>query len=165
MAYDPEAKVISGMLVDYAAGEDNTLAGGPLTIELVDGDGEPTVVGDEAAALADGSQVFVGSMSCTGAARDSETTLVYDGAGGVSGELRLGDPDFVSPLGTFAVTGVHNPSTGGLTLIPGLWLESFDSKLTFFIDGTFDAGSGAFNGDVRTNTSACPPATWESARQ
>jgi hypothetical protein len=158
--YEPESAMISGVLVDYATGESNFLTGGPLTLELVDGAGAPTVVGDGAAGLADGSQVFVGTVTCTGAPRDVEATLVYDGAGGVSGTMALGDPGFDSPLGTFSITGVHNPSTGGITLVPGLWEEWFDSKLTFFIDGTFAPESGEFTGDSRVNTGVCADGTW-----
>ncbi|MGB1276248.1 MAG: hypothetical protein ACPG77_10910 [Nannocystaceae bacterium] len=118
-SYDPEAQEISGMLVDYAKGTENYLEGGPLTLKLVEGAGAPTVVGDTSAALTEGSQLFVGTSKCTSDPRDAEATLVYDGAGGVDGVIKLGDPDFANPLGTFTVSGVHNPSTGASPWSPG----------------------------------------------
>ena len=73
--------------------------------------------------------------------------------------------DLATPLGTFDLTGVHNPSTGGITLVPGLWQEPAPAVFTFFIDGTFDPGSGAFEGDQRTNTGVCPSGTWHTTIQ
>lgn len=163
-SYDPDAQTLSGMVVDYATGIDNTLTGGPATLALVDGPGEPTVVGDQAASLANGSQTFTGQLQCTGPVREVEGELVYDGQGGVSGSLTLGDPGLDTPLGTFAIDGVHNPSTGGITLVPGLWEpNTTHSVLTFFIDGTYDPDTGEFDGDQRTNTAVCPPDQWQTS--
>jgi hypothetical protein len=163
-SYDPDTQTLSGVVVDYASGLDNSLTGGPAILELVDGPGEPTVVGDEAASLANGSQTFTGQLQCTGPVREVEGQLVYDGQGSVSGSLTLGDPGLGTPLGTFAISGVHNPSTGGITLIPGLWdPDTNHNILTFFIDGTYDPDTGEFVGDQRTNTAVCPPGTWQTS--
>jgi hypothetical protein len=161
-SYDPATKRLTGMIVDYATGDDNTLTGGVATLDLVDGPGEPTVRGAEGSSLVVGSQKFSGTTQCTGPTRATEGTLDYDGAGGVAGTITLGDPDLTSTIGTFAVTGVHNPSTGGITLVPGLWLETQDSKLTNFVDGTYDSMTKKYDGDQRTNVAACPPATWKT---
>lgn len=159
-AYDPETDMLVGMAVDWASGDENALVGGPLSVTRTSGDGEPTVTGDLGAALSEGSHTFTGTTQCTSDVREAEGTLEYDGQGGLSGTITLGDYTLDTPVGTFAITGVHNPSNGRTTLVPGLWLETDDSKLTNFVDGVYDAGSGAFTGDMRTNVNACPPATW-----
>lgn len=163
--YDPEANTLTGMLVDFAKGNENFLLGGALTLTLVDGPGEATSRGDEARSLAVGSQKFSGQLQCSGPVRETEGELVYDGAGGLTGTLTVGDPGLDTPIGAFAITGVHNPSTGGITLVPGLWIDDQGTVLTFYIDGTFDPMTGSFNGDQRTNIAACPTGTWKTSIQ
>lgn len=163
--YDPAAKTLSGMLVDYAKGTENYLEGGPVTLTLVDGPGAATKPGDEAKSLVTGSQTFTGTLQCTGAVRETTGELIYDGAGGLTGTLTIGDPGLDAPVGTFTITGVHNPSTGGITLVPGLWIDDQGAVLAFYIDGTYDPGTGSFNGDQWTNTAACPTGTWKTTIQ
>lgn len=160
--YDPEAQTLSGTVADYASGSDNSFAGGPATLTFVDGPGAPTTVGDEAASLALGNQSFTGEFQCTSAVREVTGELVYDGEGGLTGSMTIGDPELATPLGSFIFTGVHNPSTGGITLVPGLWDNPNHNTATFFIDGTFDPDTGEFDGDQRTNTAVCPPGLWQT---
>ena len=161
-AYDPAMQRITGTVVDYASGGDNSLLGGPATLTLIDGPGAATTAGDAGASLFVGSQTFTGTSQCTGPVRDISGTLDYDGAGLVSGALTLGDPGLDAPLGTFAVSGVHNPTTGGLTLVPGLWDSPDHNTKTFFVDGTLDANASAFAGDMRTDVDACPDDTFHA---
>lgn len=163
--YDPDAKTLSGMLVDFAKGTENFLQGGPVTLTLVDGPGEATSRGDESRSLVVGSQKFSGQLQCTGPVRETEVELVYDGAGGLTGTLTVGDPGLATPIGAFAITGVHNPSTGGITLVPGLWIDDQGTSLAFYIDGTYDPSTGSFNGDQWTNIAACPTGTWKTTIQ
>lgn len=158
--YDPDTKTLTGMVQDYASGSDNSLAGGPMSATWVSGDGEATVEGDRGEALDAGSHTATGTMQCTSVEREAVLNVDYDGQGALEGDLLIGDPTVDSPLGTFEVTGVHNPSTGGITLVPGLWIDPDHSTVTFFVDGTYDASSGAFTGGLRTNTDACPASTW-----
>jgi len=157
-----EAGTITGMLVDFAQGTENFLLGGPFTLTLVDGPGAATIRGDESESLVVGTQKFSGQIQCTGPVRETAGELVYDGAGGVTGTVTIGDPGLDTPLGAFAFTGVHNPSTGGITLVPGLWLDDQGTVLTFYVDGTYSPGTGSFTGDLGTHTAACPPGTWKS---
>jgi hypothetical protein len=159
-SYDPDTQILSGMIIDYASESDNSLQGGPAALSLVDGPGEPTTIGDGAASLADGNQTFTGEFQCTGPVRQVEGELTYDGQGGLTGNVVIGDPDLATPLGSFAVSGVHNPSTGGITLAPGLWSDPVPAILTFFVEGTYDPQTGAFDGDQRTNVAVCPPGQW-----
>lgn len=161
--YDGEAEELVGAIVDYATGVDNFLVGGPARASLVSGDGEPVAEGDGSAALSEGANTFTGTVQCTGPVRDVVLTLDYDGAGAVEGSLTVGDIGVDTPLGTYAVAGVHNPSTGGITLTPGLWTDFDTSVLTFFVHGSFDPSSGAFDGDQLTNVDACPRGTWQAA--
>ena len=163
--FDPEAKTVTGMLVDFAKGTENFLAGGPFTLTLVDGPGTATVRGDESKSLVVGSQKFSGQLQCTGPVRETGGELIYDGAGGLTGTLTVGDPGLDTPIGSFSITGVHNPSTGGITLVPGLWINDQGTVLTFYIDGTYDPMTGSFNGDQWTNTAACPLGTWKTTIQ
>lgn len=158
--YDPDTRTLTGRIVDYASGDDNSLAGGPLTATLASGDGEPTRIGDLGRALEVGSRTFSGTMRCTSAEREVEGAFEYDGAGGLVGSMTIGDPGLDTPLGKFEFTGVHNPTTGGITLVPDLWIRPTHTLVTFFVDGLHDPGSGAFTGDQRTNTDACPDDTW-----
>jgi hypothetical protein len=157
-AYDGEELV--GSIVDYATGDMNLLLGGPLRATMVSGDGAPVSDGDRANGLSVGEHTFSGTLRCTGPTRDVVGTFEVDDAGEVVGSMTLGDPGVDSPLGTFAFTGVHNPTTGGITLVPGLWTEFNVSVQTFFIHGSYDVGSGAYDGDQLTNTDACPRDTW-----
>lgn len=159
--YDPDTQTMTGTIVDYATGDENYLVGGPLSATLTSGDGAPTAVGDLGRALSAGSHSFAGTMQCTSSVRDVEGSLDYDGAGAFSGSLIVGDTSVATPLGTFEFTGVHNPSTGGLTLVPGLWVDPDHDTLTFFVDGDYDPSSGAFVGDLRTNSNACADDTWD----
>lgn len=163
--YDPAAKTLTGTLVDFAKGTENFLLGGPFTLTLVDGAGAATTRGDESKSLAIGSQKFSGQLQCSGPVRETEGELVYDGAGGLTGTLTVGDPGLATPIGAFTITGVHNPSTGGITLVPGLWIDDQGAVLAFYIDGTYDPGTGSFNGDQWTNTAACPTGTWKTTIQ
>jgi len=163
--YDPDAKTLTGMLVGFVTGSDSSLVGGPITLTLVDGPGPATIPGDESKSLVVGSQKFSGQAQCTGPVRETDGELVYDGAGGITGTLTVGDPGLDKPLGTFAITGVHNPSTGGITLVPGLW--TFDLGVTgnFYVDGTYDKSTSSFNGDQWTATATCPQGTWKTTIQ
>lgn len=159
-SYDPDTLTLTGMSSDFASGQDNVLRGGPGTLMLMDGPGQPTAVGDEGAALSEGTHNFTGTSQCTSSERELDGTIAYDGAGGVSGSVTLGDPDLATALGTFEFTGVHNPTTGGITLVPGLWVDPMHMTLTFFVDGTYDPATGMYDGDMRTNTNACTEDGW-----
>lgn len=161
-SYDPATKRLTGTIAGYASGIQNTVDDGTLTFDLVDGPGEPTVRGDEGSSLVVGSQNFGGTMQCGGPVRETAGTLDYDGAGGVTVTITLGDTDLATPLGTYAMSGVHNPSTGGITLAPGLWVDSQDNKVNTFVDGTYDPATKKYEGDVRSYNNACPVATWKS---
>jgi hypothetical protein len=78
----------------------------------------------------------------------------------VEGTMTIGDTDVSSPLGTFGFTGVHNPATGSLTLVPGTWTEYTRSVLTFFIHGRYDTATGAYDGDQLSNVDVCPRDMW-----
>lgn len=160
--YDPDERTITGTVQDYASGNDNTLLGGALTATWVSGDGAPSAIGPGETELSTGEHTLSGTLQCTGPVREVEGALSYDGSGRVEGWMIIGDTGVDSPLGTFEFTGVHNPSTGGLTLVPGLWRDIVSSALTFFVDGTYDPATAAYTGDQRTNTNACPPATWDA---
>lgn len=159
-SYDAEADALTGTIVDYATGDDNTLMGGPATATRTSGDGAPVEPGDGANGLADGAHTLAGTLTCTGPEREVAADLTYDGAGGVEGTLTIGDTAITSPLGTFAFTGVHNPTTGSLTLVPGKWTEYARSVLTFFIHGRYDAATGAYEGDQLSNLDECPRDRW-----
>jgi len=156
--YDAETGEIDGTLGDYATADDNVLRGGPITLVLESGDGEPLQAGDEALSLpVDEAVTFVGSHRCSSSQREATATLTYDGEGFVSGTLSYGDLTLVDGTNTFEVTGVHNPSTGGVTLMPGLYTETGgNSYLTFYLDGTFDPAAGSLDGQGRTTLGACP---------
>lgn len=160
-SYDIDGGILSGTLRDWASGSDNSLSGGPFELTLVTGDGEPSAVGDRARALAS-SQTFAGTMQCTGDPRDVEGVLEHDGQGGIIGSMTVGDPGLDSPLGTFSLEGAHNPTTGGITVAPGVWEAPAPDILTFMISGTWDPASGAWTGDQLTNTAACPLGTWST---
>lgn len=89
--------------------------------------------------------------------------MTFDGEGQVEGSMVIGDPTVAEPLGAFAVTGVHDPRTGGLTLVPGLWDAPDHATATFLVEGTYDAATGAFTGDQRINVAACPAGLWDTS--
>lgn len=161
--YDHSTGTITGTAVDYTTPEDNVLRGGALLLTLESGDGAPLAVGDEARSLAEGDNDFAGTFQCTGPVRETEGTLTYDGEGALSGELTVGDPDLDTPLGTFDVSGVHNPTSGGITLVPGVWTSGAHNTLSFFVSGSYDPDTGAFDGDQGTTIAACPPGQWSVA--
>ncbi len=159
--YDPNAGTLTGTVVDYASGQDNTQAGGEGVFTLLSGDGAPTVPGEGARGFDPGSHTFFGSIQCTGPMRSVSGTFEYDGAGGLDGDVIVGGPGIDQPIGTFAFVGVHNPDTGSITLAPRLWATpAGDEPLTFFVDGAFDPATGRFTGNLRTNTNACPDGPW-----
>lgn len=158
--YDHDTGTITGTAVDYTTPQDNVLRGGALVLTMDSGEGDPLAVGDEARSLAVGDNAFAGTFQCTGPVRETEGTLTYDGEGAVTGEIVVGDPTLDTPLGTFDLSGVHDPTSGGITLVPGVWTSGSHNTLTFFVSGTYDPGTGAFDGDQGTNTGACPPGQW-----
>lgn len=160
--YDPASQTLSGTVADYASGTDNTLTGGPAELTLVTGDGAPTAIGDLGAALPEGERAFTGTHQCTGGQREIAGTLTYDGVGDVSGELSFGDLTLADGTSTFAFTGVHNPSTGGLTLVPGLYSENVGTFASFFVEATYDPGADAFTGEGRINVGSCPSDLWNA---
>lgn len=160
-AYDPVARTLAGVALDYASGPNNTQAAGPGSFSLLTGDGAPTTSGDRARGLDAGAHTFFGSLQCTGPSRQVRGTLDYDGEGALVGTVTVGGPGVDQPLGTFSFSGVHNPDTGAITMTPRLWNAAAGTEpLTFFVDGAFDPATGRFDGDMRTNTNACPDDTW-----
>lgn len=153
---------LSGRAVDYASAQDNTLRAGAAELRFVSGDGAPTVPGDGARGLPDGALMFTGTMQCRGAERQVEGALDHDGEGRLEGTLTFGDPTLADSPSTFELSGVHNPTTGGITLVPGVYVSDMFQFLTFFVDGTHDPASGDFVGDLRQNTGACPPGLWRT---
>ena len=129
-------------------------------MSLVSGEGEPSSVGDRARDLGQGDHPFTGTLQCTGPVRDVAGTLSLDGKGGLTGFIVTGDTSLDTPLGTFAVEGVYNPTTGGITLIPGLWEDPDHSIVSYMIDATYDPATGSFNGDQLTNVAVCPADLW-----
>ena len=159
-SYDPDTQTMSGTIADYATGQENSLLGGPYTATLTSGDGVATTEGDLGRALTAGSHTFAGTFQCTTSVREVEGSLDYDGQGGVTGSMTIGDTSVSTPLGDIAFTAVHNPSTGGLTLVPGLWTNSDANTNTFFVDGAYDPSTGVYSGDQRTNTNGCLDDAW-----
>lgn len=159
--FDLDAGTLSGQLRDWASASDNSLQGGPFSLTLDSGDGDPTPVGDAAQALPAGGATFAGSMQCTGAVREVSGELSVDADGVVTGSMTVGDTALDTPLGTFGFDGVANASTGALVILPLIWDDPAPSTLTFGIAGRYDAASGAWTGDQLTNTAACPAGTWQ----
>jgi hypothetical protein len=159
--YDPVSGTLTGIIVDYASGGNNSQVDGTGVFTLLASDGAPTTRGDAARGLDAGAHTFFGNLQCTGPSRILRGTLDYDGAGAIAGTVTIGGPAIEQPIGTFAFVGVHNPDTGAITLSPRLWLEASGTEpLTFFVDGAFDVGTGRFDGALRTNTNACPSGVW-----
>lgn len=157
---DLSAAGLTGRAVDYASAEDNTLRAGATELAFVSGDGAPTTAGDGARGLPTGEVMFGGTMQCRGAEREVEGTLDHDGEGRLEGTLTFGDPTLADRPATFEVSGVHNPTTGGITLVPGVYVSEMFQFLTFFVEGSHDPATGDFIGDLRQNTGACPPDLW-----
>ncbi len=157
--FDPETGVLDGVVVDYATPQSNELSGGVATLTLTSDPGTYTAIGDGSRGLAPGEHAFVGTSYCMAAPRDAELSVSVAADGALDGVVTLGGTD---PLGSFYVTGVHNPTTGGFTLIPGLWEDGqTHNTLTFFVDGDVDGTSGEMVGDVRVNVGGCASATWQ----
>jgi hypothetical protein len=159
--YDPGGRTLTGMVVDFASGPDNTQTGGAGVFTFLSGDGAPTAPGDRARGLSAGAHTFFGSIQCTGPMRSVSGTFDYDGEGGIDGQVIVGGPSIEEAVGTFTFVGVHNPDTGAITLEPRLWLApDGDEPLNFFVEGAYDPLSGRFDGNLRTNTNACPTGPW-----
>lgn len=156
--FDPETNTLRGAVTDSSTPNDGGLDGGPFELSLSSGAWTPTAAGAGAQALDAGSSSFSGTIYCSSEERLARGELEYDGAGGVTGQITFTDSDFSDNHGTFAVSGVHNPTTGGITLAPGLYVErgtSGQDFLNFWLDGRFDAGQRRFVGDVRNNVGGC----------
>lgn len=160
--YDPTSDTLAGTVADYASGVDNNLEGGPGSLSRVSGDGAPTVEGDLALALPTGSTAFAGTHQCTGSEREIAGTITFDGEGAVSGELSFGDLTLAENAHTFEFTGVHNPSTGGITLVPGLYTETDGAYAAFFVEALLDPQENGFFGEGRVNVGSCPPDLWKA---
>ena len=163
--YDPDTQSITGTVADYASASDNTLTGGPAALALVSGgDGSPTTSGAGALGLPTGeARAFSGTMQCTGAQREVEGEMTYDGEGGISGTLTFGNTTLAEQAITFRYTGAHNPSTGGITLVPGLYEDTDHTFVSFFVEGAYDPSGDAFTGEVRQNVGSCPEGLWQVA--
>ena len=153
--YDPDSGTITGMVADYASGSDNSLNGGAATM-VVTGDGEPLGAGDSALALPAEERAFSGTMQCTGPEREVEGLIRYDGVGDVEGTITFGDPTLDDLHETFEFTGVHNPSTGGVTIVPGLFVAPERTFVSFFVEATFDPDADTLDGGMRQNVGTCP---------
>ena len=158
--YDADTDAMTGMAADYASGSDNALVGGPASLTRTGGSGAPTAVGARAAALPTDTRSFSGTYTCTSSEREVAGELTYDGAGALTGTVSFGDLSLAESTNTFAVTGVHNPSTGGVTLIPGLYSETDRTFATFFVEATYDPAADAFAGGGRVNVGPCPTEAW-----
>lgn len=148
---------LTGRIVDYASGTDNSLLGGPATFTRVEGDGAPTPIGAATAALDTGETVLTGTMQCRGDAREVSLALTHDGEGRVDGTLTFGDLTLAEAPATFEVSGAHNPTNGRTTLTPGIYVSDEYALLTFFVDGTYDPETSTLTGNLRQNVGACPP--------
>ncbi|MGB1275334.1 MAG: hypothetical protein ACPG77_06240, partial [Nannocystaceae bacterium] len=96
---------------------------------------------------------------CSTKTRPVEGSLTYND-GMVSGTLSFAEEDIADGPITFEVTGVHNPTTGGLTLSPGLWTQTDDvtpAYNTFWWDGVYNANDRILIGDSRNNAPGCIP--------
>lgn len=160
--YDPEAGTLNGTAADYASGSDNTLQGGPALLSWVSGDGAPTAFGDRSRELPEGTRAFSGTHQCTSAERELAGELSYEGAGRVSGTISFGDLTLSESTNTFAFSGVHNPSTGGITLAPGLYTQTDRTYLGFFVEATYDPATDRFDGGGRTNQGPCDGELWKA---
>lgn len=161
--YDPDSGTIVGTTLDYATADANFLTGGPTTLNRDSGDGEPLDFGDLSKALPTATRAFTGSQQCTSGVRETEGELSYDGAGALSGTITYGDFTLAEGPQTFTFTGVHNPSTGGITLVPGLYTVTTDHALkTFFVEATYDPATDRFDGEGRISDGSCPDDYWQA---
>ncbi|MFT5681176.1 MAG: hypothetical protein ACI8RZ_002082 [Myxococcota bacterium] len=160
--YDPDGDVLTGFADDFASWDDNTLNGGPAELVWVSGDGAPTTLSSDDLALPE-TISFSGTHQCTGPVRELEGELTYDGSGGIEGSLTFGDPDFSDGSNTLDFTGVHNPDTGRITLIPGLYTDSSRSYLSFFVEAVHDPDAGTLNGEGRTGSGPCVAEGWNAS--
>lgn len=158
--YDPEVGALTGRTADYASGRDNAFAGGPAELAFVEGAGTPTAAGSRDRALPEETLSFSGTFQCRGPIRETSGEITFDGAGGVTGQIAFGDPTFAEATATFAFTGVHNPSTGGVTLVPGLFEDTDHTYAAFFVESTYDPEARTLVGELRQNIGACPAERW-----
>lgn len=158
-SYDPDTQTLSGTVSDTASQNDNTLYGGPFVVTLLGAGEETTAIGDGAKSMDVGASAFTGTMYCASVERPVGGSLSYDGEGAITGELTFADEDLADPHGTIAFTGVHNPTNGNLTLIPGLYIESVGDRnfATFWFDGVYDPSDRSFVADHRINVGGCVP--------
>lgn len=162
-AYEPERGAMAGTVADYASGDDNTLAGGPGQLLFVSGDGAPTAAGAGANSLPVGSRSFTGRYQCGGPEREVTGDLTFDGGGAVSGTVTYGLPTLADGSNTFVFTGVHNPTTGRVTLVPGLYTSSVTSLVAMFVEASYDPTDDAIRGGGRTNVGPCAVQAWDVA--
>lgn len=161
--YDPETDALIGTIADYATDANNYTTGGPATLTRESGDGEPLDFGAMEKALPTGTRPYSGTQQCTGGQRELEGEVTYDGAGALSGTISFGDLTLAEGTHTFTFTGVHNPSTGGMTLVPGLYIETTDHSIkTFFVEATYDPATDRFDGEGRINIGSCPEDYWQA---
>ena len=161
--YDPSTNTMTGMAVDYASGADNSLTGGPSSLTWVSGDGAPTDFGDGELALPVDTRPYSGTYQCIGEERELAGELSYDGEGALSGTVSFGDLSLAESTNTFEVTGVHNPSTGGITLIPGLYTETDRTYAAFFVETAYEPAEDRMIGEGRVNVESCPSERWQAA--
>lgn len=160
-AYEPEGGTIAGTVADYASGDDNTLMGGPGQLLFVSGDGAPTAAGAGTNSLPVGSRPFNGRYQCGGPEREVTGDLSFDGGGAISGTVTYGLPTLADGSNRFVFTGVHNPTTGRVTLVPGLYTASVTSLLTMFVEAAYDPTDDAIRGGGRTNMGPCAVQGWD----
>jgi hypothetical protein len=159
-----EDGALVGEARDTASGDDNTLYGGPLTLQWQSGSGAAVAVGSADHTLV--SSDFSGMFRCSTATRPVEGRLDHDGNGGLTGTLTFADTEIgVDDIGTFELLGVHNPSTGGVTLVPDLWTATDRNFATFFVDLTHDGADGSLLGDTRINVGGCATDEFDVALQ
>lgn len=154
--FDPETDTFNGVISDTAAINDNVLRGGPAQFTLVEADGDRSKPGDGALGLT-GPLSYTGTFRCETAKRPTRLDLTSV-EGRVTGSITFAETDLATdPVGTFTVTGVHNASNGNLSLLPGLWTESFPpaSYATFWWDLAIDVQAGTAIGDSRNNRGRC----------
>ncbi|MCB9764456.1 MAG: hypothetical protein H6739_32075 [Alphaproteobacteria bacterium] len=157
-SYDPSTDTISGTMVDAASRTDNTFRGGPGSFTRVSGDGARTTAGDGAKALSTDLRHWSGTFQCASAVRPIEGELQYDGNGGVTGWLTFAEEDLADPCCTHDIYGVHNPTTGGVTLFPTTYTDYFATDTNYstnWYDLTYDPSDESMVGDVRVTRGGC----------
>lgn len=161
--WDPEAGTMVGEAIGTTSQADGTPIGGPTTFTLVASAGPLLAPGDGARAMDTGTNTFLGTFGCVGNPRPIRGTLENDGAGAVVGSFTWAHADLDLPVGTFEVEGVHDPTSGGLALVPGRWVErNGDGEYaTFFVDVDYDPSHRSLEGDVRNDTGTCQPGLFD----